>query len=32
MGTAEGVAYYNHLKERFKVVIKEPRPSLGTQP
>jgi peptidyl-prolyl cis-trans isomerase D len=32
MSTAEGLAYYNHLKERFKVVIKEPRPSLGTQP
>jgi peptidyl-prolyl cis-trans isomerase D len=32
MSTAEGLAYYNHLKERYKVVIKAPRPSLGTQP
>lgn len=27
VGTAEGLAYYNYLKERFKVVIKEPRPT-----
>jgi len=32
MSTAEGLAYYNHLKERYKVVIKAPRPSLGAQP
>jgi hypothetical protein len=32
MSTAEGLAYVNHLKERYKVVIKEPRPGLGTQP
>lgn len=27
VGTAEGLAYYNYLKERFKVVIREPRPA-----
>ncbi|MBU3652130.1 MAG: peptidyl-prolyl cis-trans isomerase [Limnohabitans sp.] len=32
VGTAEGLAYYNHLKERFKVVIKEPRPASAVQP
>ena len=32
MGTAEGLAYYNHLKDRYKVVIKEPRPTTGVQP
>lgn len=32
MSTAEGLAYYNYLKERYKVVIKEPRPSPGAQP
>jgi peptidyl-prolyl cis-trans isomerase D len=32
VGTAEGLAYYNHLKDRFKVVIKEPRPTDLTQP
>ena len=32
MGTAEGLAYYNHLKDRYKVVIKEPRPTSGVQP
>ena len=32
MSTAEGLAYYNHLKERYKVVIKEPAPSQGAQP
>ena len=31
LGTAEGLAYYNHLKDRYKVVIKEPRPS-ASQP
>lgn len=28
LGTAEGVAYYEVLKERFKVQIKVPRPSI----
>ncbi len=33
MSTAEGLAYYNHLKDEFKVVIKEPRPApVGLQP
>ena len=32
LGTAEGLAYYNHLKDRYKVVIKEPRPAMATQP
>ena len=33
ISTAEGLAYYNHLKERYKVVIKEPRPAgLGAMP
>jgi peptidyl-prolyl cis-trans isomerase D len=32
VGTAEGLAYYNHLKDRYKVVIKEPRPTPGAQP
>ena len=32
LGTAEGLAYYNHLKDRYKVVIKEPRPTPASQP
>jgi peptidyl-prolyl cis-trans isomerase D len=32
MSTVEGLSYYNHLKDRYKVVIKEPRPGLGTPP
>ncbi len=32
MSTAEGLSYYNHLKDRYKVVIKEPRPGLGMPP
>ena len=32
LSTAEGLAYYNHLKDRYKVVIKEPRPNLSAQP
>jgi peptidyl-prolyl cis-trans isomerase D len=31
LGTAEGLAYYNHLKDRYQVVIKEPRPT-ASQP
>ena len=32
LGTAEGLAYYNHLKDRYKVEIKEPRPATASQP
>ena len=32
LSTAEGLSYYNYLKERYKAVIKEPRPAQGAQP
>ena len=32
MSAAEGLAYYNHLKDVYKVVIKEPRPTPAAQP
>ena len=32
MSAAEGLAYYNHLKDVYKVVIKEPRPTPAIQP